>query len=206
MLETLEKRYRALRLYKSAKYNEANEAFEQILEINSNSTEDFYYKAHTVWKLGLLDEAIITFDKIIKSSDLKGNIWYKKGLIYREQNNLNQSIHSLSVASNLLKDDLIQIIMNWDLCKLDNKENFSDGLLLLKDTKSIKNCLENLDFMTSNNSLQEIVHSSSSTTINDIESFILDEINRKENQEFDRYIEVTLKKASAMVKRERKCC
>lgn len=205
MLETLEKRYRALRLYKSTKYNEANEIYEQLLELNPQSTQDCYYKAHTLWKLGFLDEAIIAFDRIIKSSEFKGNIWLKKGLIYREQNKLDQSIHALGIASNLLKDDLIQFIINWDICKLENRENSSTGLMI-KDRKSIQDCLENMDFMVSNNSFREMVNSNQSQTNQDIESFILNEIKHKENQEFDRYIKITLKKASAMVKRERKCC
>ena len=62
MLETLEKRYRGLQLYKSTKYNEAMEIFEQLLEFNPQSTQDCYYQAHALWKFGLLDEAIISFD------------------------------------------------------------------------------------------------------------------------------------------------
>ncbi|MCE7736994.1 MAG: tetratricopeptide repeat protein [Candidatus Heimdallarchaeota archaeon] len=205
MLETLEKRYRALRLYKSGKYDEAREVFEQILEQNPQSAQDWYYKAHTSWKLGFHDEAIISLNKIKKSSELKGNIWFKKGLIYREQNNLEQSIHCLSIASNLYKDHLIQLIINWEICKLENKEDISNGLMI-NNRKSIQDCLENMGFLVSNISFPEIINPNQSQTNQDIEFFILNEINRQENQEFDKYIEVTLKKASALVKRERKCC
>jgi tetratricopeptide (TPR) repeat protein len=80
LLDIYEKKYRALRLLQSEKYEKAAEILSEILIISPNSFDIWYYQAYSLFKLNRLEDVILATNYAKQSSQLASKALFQKGL------------------------------------------------------------------------------------------------------------------------------
>ncbi|MHA2092347.1 MAG: hypothetical protein ACW98K_15970 [Candidatus Kariarchaeaceae archaeon] len=80
LLDIYEKKYRALRLIQSEKYEKANRMLTEILTITPNSYDIWYYKAYGLFKMKLFKDAIEASNNATQSSQLASKASFQKSL------------------------------------------------------------------------------------------------------------------------------
>ena len=74
-----------LALYNQSKYNEAIQAFDKAIEINTQDAKAWYEKGYALDSQGKYNEAIQALDKAIELDPLNADAWYEKGLALEDQ-------------------------------------------------------------------------------------------------------------------------
>lgn len=116
-------------LYKQQQYQQAESAYNEVVEVNPNNTTAKYNRSLAIQKQGRSDEAVRAFDDLAfktEDRDIKAKSYYNKGAILSIQKKLEESIEEYKKALRLDPNDT------------QARENLQKALLELKKKKPKK--------------------------------------------------------------------
>ncbi|MHA2249444.1 MAG: tetratricopeptide repeat protein [Candidatus Kariarchaeaceae archaeon] len=193
ILEILEKKYKALRLIKSNKYEEANTIFDDLLVISPNRIELWYYKGIVYSQTNRIEDALSALSKAQGNNSIKEKVLLKKAILYYKQDNLSNSIDTL----NMITSNGNQILLLF-------KEWVEYQMLINQDNPKQEELLKT--FINKNHNLLKLHPTDKEITNNGIEDLIQELVEKQEQNNLDHDIKQVLAKASKMVNRTKKCC
>ncbi len=116
-------------LYKQQQYQQAESAYNEVVDVNPNNTTAKYNRSLAIQKQGRSDEAVRAFDDLAfktEDRDIKAKSYYNKGAILSIQKKLEESIEEYKKALRLDPNDT------------QARENLQKALLELKKKKPKK--------------------------------------------------------------------
>ena len=111
-------------LYEKGLFNEANTAYQKLLEKNPNNEEALLGIANCLYKLNKKEEALKKYDEVLEINKINQLALFNKALIILENGNIEESLKLLDEALKIKTN--INILIQKGICLL-KKENFEES-------------------------------------------------------------------------------
>ncbi len=157
--------YKGLALFKLQQYKEALEQFKFNISKNENYSENHFYYAYCLHKLGVADEALSTINESIRKFSRLAKGYIIKGDIYKEMGNHKEALAQYDLARKKFPDDVLsarkyallrqdsfdEVIKNFEISSrtsslflayavtFTKKGDFTSALKILKQLVEVEN-------------------------------------------------------------------